>query len=248
MDQQKTIISIKHLNKNYIDAVALRDICLDILSQKIIGIVGPNGAGKTTLFRIISTLLKPSTGSVKINQQDILVDPDGVRKTIGYLPEDASPYLSLTPSENLRFYLSFYSSVNTLNDQLIDEYLKKFNLYDLKHKKAGRLSKGMKQKLLFIRSVIHNPDIIILDEPFNGMDPVTRLLIKEFLREKKKEGKTILFSSHTLLEVENLCDQIIILNKEILLNENIDSIQRQYNKNIKSLEDVYLEILGNPWK
>ncbi|MBD3330282.1 ATP-binding cassette domain-containing protein [Candidatus Peregrinibacteria bacterium] len=244
MDSQNTVISIKHLYKTYTDTVALRDICLNIASQKISGIVGPNGAGKTTLIRIISTLLKPSKGSVKINQQDILIDPNETRKIIGYLPEDASPYLSLTPLENLRFYSSFYPSVNISNDQLIAEYLKKFDLHDLKHKKAGKLSKGMKQKLLFIRSIIHNPDIIILDEPFNGMDPTIRLSIKKFLREKKNEGKTILFSSHNLLEVENLCDQIIILNKEILLNENINSIQRRYNKNIKSLEDLYLEILG----
>lgn len=244
MDPQKTIINIKHLHKNYNDMVALRDICLDISSQKIIGIIGPNGAGKTTLFRIITTLLKPSKGSVKINQRNILVDPDGIRKIIGYLPEDASPYLYLTPLENLRFYSSFYPFVNISNDQVIADYLKKFDLYDVKHKKTGKLSKGMKQKLLFIRSVIHNPDIIILDEPFNGMDPGTRLTIKKFLRKKKEEGKTILFSSHTLLEIENLCDHIIILNKEILLNENIDSIQNQYNINVKSLEDVYLKILG----
>jgi ABC-2 type transport system ATP-binding protein len=206
-----SIIKIEGLSKHYGELRALQDLTMEIEEGAVVGFIGPNGAGKTTTMRILTTLLKPSGGQAWIAGHSVSDDPQGVRQVIGYMPDFFGVYDDMKVWEYLDFFAACYKIPQPTRRSLIDDLL---TLVDLNHKKdvfVDSLSRGMKQRLCLARTIAHDPQILILDEPASGLDPRARIEMRELLRELKKMGKTIFFSSHILTEVADVCSSIAIL-------------------------------------
>ena len=206
-----TIIEIQGLTKKYGDLTALSDLTLDIQEGEVFGFVGPNGAGKTTTMRILTTLLKPSSGKAWVAGESVIDNPRAVRRNIGYMPDFFGVYDDMKVWEYLDFFAACYDVPPTTRLGMVDDLLA---LVDLGHKKEAfvdSLSRGMKQRLCLARTLAHDPQVLILDEPASGLDPRARIEMRELLRELKTMGKTIFFSSHILSEVADICTSIAIL-------------------------------------
>lgn len=237
------MLKIENLTKSYGKFKAVNHLSLEIKEGEIFGFVGPNGAGKTTTMKMIATLLKPDSGEIYLDGVDLSKDLKGIRERIGYMPDFFGVYDNLKAIEYLEFYgdvagLSKDEIKNTIDDLLA--------LVDLTHKREAyvdSLSRGMKQRLCLARSLIHNPKLLILDEPASGMDPRARVQMKEILKELKRMGKTILISSHILSELAELCDSIgIIENGEIVQIGPVNKIMRKASNSnlikIRVLENI----------
>ncbi len=223
-----TIIEIQGLTKQYGDLTALNDLTINIEEGAVFGFVGPNGAGKTTTMRIITTLLKPTSGKAWVAGHSIFDDPRGVRRAIGYMPDFFGVYDDMKVWEYLDFFAACYDVPNASRNGMIDDLLA---LVDLGHKREDyveSLSRGMKQRLCLARTLAHDPQILILDEPASGLDPRARIEIRELLHELKSMGKTIFFSSHILSEVADICTSIAILEAgNLVAHGNIDEMMRE---------------------
>jgi ABC-2 type transport system ATP-binding protein len=236
------MIEILHLSKSYGDVAAVADLSLRIETGEIFALLGPNGAGKSTTVKIITGLIKPSTGVVRISGFDVAEQPLEVKSRIGYVPENALLYESLTADEYLDLIGELRHMEKTRMHSRRDELFALFNLSKEDRKKLlVEFSKGMKQKVLLIAALAHNPEVLILDEPLSGLDASAALIFKEVLRRYAHEGnKTIFFSSHVLDVVEKLCDRIAIINKgqlvaigtpqELLAESGEPSLERAFNK------------------
>ena len=204
------MLQIKNITKQYTNQLALDNVSFNIPPKEIFGLLGPNGAGKTTLLRIINQILPTDKGSVMIGDEKL--QPKHIRK-IGYLPEERGLYKKM-PVEGQLLYLSQLRGLSHAEaKKQADYWLKKLFISDLRNKKLEQLSKGMQQKVQFIAAVIHKPELIILDEPFTGFDPVTAELIKENILELNQNGATIILSTHRMESVEKLCNSIVLINK-----------------------------------
>ncbi len=206
-----TIIEIQGLTKKYGTLTALDDLNLSIEEGGVFGFIGPNGAGKTTTMRILTTLLKPTSGKAWVAGCSVLDDPRGVRRAIGYMPDFFGVYEDMKVWEYLDFFAACYDIPQSTRTGMIDDLLA---LVDLGHKKEAfveTLSRGMKQRLCLARTLTHDPQVLILDEPASGLDPRARIEMRELLRELKNMGKTIFFSSHILSEVADICTSIGIV-------------------------------------
>ena len=205
------IIETQGLTKNYGDLTALNELTLQIEEGSVFGFIGPNGAGKTTTMRILTTLLKPTSGKAWVAGHSVADDPRGVRRAIGYMPDFFGVYEDMKVWEYLDFFAACYEVPPQDRLGMVDDLLA---LVDLHHKKEAfveSLSRGMKQRLCLARTLAHDPQILILDEPASGLDPRARIEIRELLRELKQMGKTIFFSSHILSEVADICTSIGII-------------------------------------
>lgn len=228
------MLKIENLTRNYGDFIALDNISLQIDEGNICGFVGPNGAGKTTIFRIVASLLRATSGKVYIEGIDIEKNPELVRGMVGYMPDFFGVYEDLKVSE----YLDFYAELNQVSrkdiDEKIDDLLDLVGLSDKKYFYVDSLSRGMKQRLCLARALMHDPKLLILDEPASGMDPRARVHMKNILKELKKRGKTVIISSHILPEISEICDRIIILEKgKIVIEDTVDNIMNNnLNDNI----------------
>lgn len=223
------MITIKNLVKNFNGFRALKGINLEIPSGTIYGFLGPNGAGKTTTIRIIMDIYKPDDGDVLI---DGLPPGDKVQHKIGYLPEERGLYRKMKVFDQLLFFAELKKVKPTEAKKKILDYLEKFELAPWKDKKVETLSKGMQQKVQFIGCILHNPDILILDEPFTGLDPLNQLILKEEISNMQKEGKTIIFSTHILLQAEQIIEKLMLINKgEIVLEGNLKDIKEKFSEN-----------------
>lgn len=201
------MLEVQNLSKSYQDKVALDQINFVIPQGSIYGLLGPNGAGKTTLIRIINRIIQADTGKVLFDGE-VLSQKHLSR--IGYLPEERGLYKKMKVKEQLKYFASLRNYENARRD--IDEWLEKFSLTEWANKKVEELSKGMQQKVQFINAVLHQPDFIILDEPFSGFDPVNVALVIEEIRRLNANGSTILYSTHRMESVEELCDDIMMIN------------------------------------
>lgn len=233
------MIFLEKVSKQFDEIAALRNVDLTIAENTIFGLLGPNGAGKTTLIRIITSIFAPDNGKFFYNGK--LVNND-FKPSIGYLPEERGLYKKMKVGEQL-LYLAQLKGLSLSEAKLNLQYwLEKLSLTDREFQKVEQLSKGLQQKVQFIATVIHNPDIIILDEPFTGFDPINAQMIKNEIVELQKKGKTIIISSHRMESVEELCDEIALLNKgEIILSGKIADIKKSYSKNsflIKGIGEV----------
>ncbi len=230
------ILYTKNISKSYGDFWALKDINIEVPKQSIFGLLGPNGAGKTTLIRIITQIIFADTGKVHFDGREI--NEEDVRK-MGYLPEERGLYKKMKVGEHL-IYLARLKGLSR-NDALtkIKYWLNKFQITDWTDKKIEDLSKGMQQKIQFIATIIHDPSLIILDEPFSGFDPINVNIIKDEILKLKNKGATIIFSTHRMESVEELCDHIALINKSnVILYGSKQDIKQNHRSNTYTVDYI----------
>ncbi len=206
------MIEASHLSKQYGDVTVLHDVSFTCDEGQILGIIGHNGAGKTTLLKTLAGLIVPTTGSLTIGDVDVLADPMRIRNQIGYLPEESRLYETMLVPDYLRFFGEIYGLDAATIEARADILLSQLSLHH-DGKRIGNLSKGMKRKVAVARSLIHNPSILIYDEPGSGLDPMTSRFIIEYLKGLREQGKTIILSAHNLNQVEEICDVVMILRR-----------------------------------
>lgn len=207
----------RELNTTDNKAIAVNDISFTCEPGKVFSLLGPNGAGKTTTLRMISTIFKPTSGSIKIAGIDAIAQPQEARKKIGFLTGSTGLYARLTPNEMIDYFGALYGVEKSILKQRKE---KLFDLLDMNHfagKRIGKLSTGMKQKVSICRTMIHDPEVVVFDEPTSGLDVITAENIIKLIRDCKSEGKTVIFSSHIMSEVDLLCDDLAIVHQGSLL-------------------------------
>jgi len=220
------IIGLDHITKSYDNHVAVDDLSLQVPKGSIYGFIGPNGSGKTTTIRMIMNILYPDSGTIRIHNKEHI---GSQLDNIGYLPEERGLYRKMKVKELVRFYAELKHVLNPVKEA--DFWLEKFELAKWAGKKVETLSKGMSQKLQFIITIINRPEIIILDEPFSGLDPVNAEIIKEVILDLRKEGATVLFSTHDMAVAEKMCDFIFMIYKgRKVLDGTLESIQKKYGQ------------------
>jgi ABC-2 type transport system ATP-binding protein len=227
-------LEVSNISKRFGNFFAVKDLTFEISEGSIYGLLGPNGAGKTTTLRMVMNIIMPDSGEIKVLGQKM---DERMKARIGYLPEDRGLYPKMKVGEILLFLAEIKGVRGERAKKKIDLWLDRFSLSEWKQKKVEELSKGMQQKIQFIVTVIHEPEIIILDEPFGGLDPVNTKLIKDIMMEMEKKGHTIIFSTHRMEQVEMICDKICLINKaEKVLEGGLADIKKEYGKNTVILD------------
>ena len=222
------MLQITNLTKQFKKIKAVDNVSLEVQKGDIYGFLGPNGAGKTTSIRMIMGIIKPDIGFIKLNGSDINTIN---RKKLGYLPEDRGLYQKQNLSEILYYFGCLKGLDKKDSKNRANLWLERFYLDDQKGRKIEELSKGNQQKIQFIIALLHDPQLIILDEPFTGLDPVNQILLKEVIKEKQEEGKTIIFSTHQMEQVERLCNSICLINNgHILLEGSLSEIRKLHSE------------------
>ncbi|TET75552.1 MAG: ATP-binding cassette domain-containing protein [Candidatus Aminicenantes bacterium] len=227
-------LEIENISKRFGDFYAVKNLSFNIPEASIYGLLGPNGAGKTTTIRMVMNIIIPDEGAIKIlgGKMD-----EEMKQRVGYLPEDRGLYPKMKVGEILLFLADLKGLKRQEARKRIDFWLERFDLADWKQKKVEELSRGMQQKLQFIATVIHQPEIIILDEPFAGLDPINTKLLKDIMLEMREKGGTIIFSTHRMEQIEMICNNICLINKaERVLEGNLNQIKKQYGKNTVVLD------------
>jgi ABC-2 type transport system ATP-binding protein len=222
-------IRVRHLWHRFGRLDVLRDVAFDVYPGEIFGFIGPNGAGKTTTIRIMATLLEPMAGKVEIDGWDVSIDPEAVRKVIGYMPDHAGVYERVTVREYLEFFADAYR-VPTAGTTyaVVDAVMELTDLAKLRDKLVATMSKGMKQRLQLARTLLHDPKVLILDEPASDLDPRARIEIRDLLVELRAMGKTIFLSSHILTELADVCTSVAILEQgRLVVSGPISEIARR---------------------
>jgi ABC-2 type transport system ATP-binding protein len=243
MNTTGSVILTQHLSKTYKSKV-LNDINLAIQAGEIIGYIGPNGAGKSTTIKILTGIIPDFEGEATVLGIDVRKDAVEVKKRIGYIPENAALYETLTPLEYLYFIGQLYGMEHRYLEKKGKELLNVFELGNYMDSRMTTFSKGMRQKVLLIAGMIHNPSILFLDEPLSGLDANAVILVKEILTQLKRSGKTIFYSSHIMDVVEKISDRIIIINKgEMIANGTFEELNAQARTG--SLENLFTELTGN---
>lgn len=228
------ILEVKNVSKKYADHVALDDVSLQIPTGDIFGLLGPNGAGKTSLIRIINQITGPDSGEVLFNGQKL--SPNHIEK-IGYLPEERGLYKKMAVGEQALYLCQLKGLSKSDSLKRLKYWFEKFEIQTWWDKKIEELSKGMQQKVQFIISVMHEPELLILDEPFSGFDPVNANMLKNEILELRKKGMTIVFSTHNMDSVEQLCDRVVLINKaKKILDGSVTDIRNEYRTNTYNLE------------
>ena len=237
-------VEANSLTKQFGQIKALDNITFNIKSGEIYGLIGPNGAGKTTTLRIICTLIKPTTGTIKIFNQDAIKQPEKTREIISYLPEEAGAYPNLTGLEYLEFMAKLQSKPNTNIKDTINEAVQICGLGNRLKDKAKTYSKGMKRRLLVARALMTQPKLAVLDEPASGLDVLHAYHIREIVKRYVKEhGLTVLLSSHNMLEVEYLCNRVALVNKgKIVVEGEPKELKTRFNS--ENLEEVFAKVVG----
>ncbi|MFC2159051.1 ABC transporter ATP-binding protein [Acidobacteriota bacterium] len=245
MSTNDPIIVIQELKKSYDgENWVLKGIDLEIYAGQIIGYIGPNGAGKTTTVKILIGMMPEFKGTVQVLGMDMSQIPIEVKKRIGYVPETAAMYDTLTPYEYLHFLGQIYEIDEKEVNKRMDEMLALFGLGEHRNSRMNSFSKGMKQKVLIIASMIHDPDILFMDEPLTGLDANTSLVIKEILSQLAARGKTIFYCSHVMDVVERICDRIIIIDKgSVIADGSFDELQSMSKG--ESLERIFTKLTGS---
>lgn len=207
----------KELNTKESIATAVDGISFNCKPGRIFSLLGPNGAGKTTTLRMISTIFKPSSGSIKIAGIDSISNPTEARNKIGFLTGSTGLYARLTPNELIKYFADLYGISNTDFKERKEHLYTLLDMHDFQEKRIGKLSTGMKQKVSICRTMIHDPEVVVFDEPTSGLDVITAENIIQLIRDCKTQGKTVIFSSHIMSEVDLLCDDMAIIHKGKML-------------------------------
>jgi len=223
------IIEASHIVKNFSGMCAVNDVSFSIDKGEIFGLLGPNGAGKTTCIRILLDIFKPDSGEVRILGGPMT---EIKKNNIGYLPEERGLYQDIQLERCLTYLATLKGLSSTTARKRVLEYLERFNLLDYRYKKLKELSKGMQQKAQLIVTLVHEPEVIIIDEPFSSLDPVNTQMVKDLLIEERQRGKVILMCTHQMHQVEELCDRIILINQgKTLLYGKLEDIRHTFTTN-----------------
>lgn len=230
-------ITVKNITKTFGQQKALDKVSFSIKKGEIVGFLGPNGAGKSTMMRILTTYYKADSGEAEVNGFDVLKSERSVQESIGYLPEHNPLYLEMYVKE----YLAFNADVHKVPKSRINEVIEQTGLTPEAHKKIGQLSKGYRQRVGFATALLHDPDVLILDEPTTGLDPNQLVEIRKLIREIGKE-KTILLSTHIMKEVEAVCDRVIIINKgQLVADKKLEDLRESEEQIIEVEFDYRVE-------
>ena len=219
------MITAENLTRKFKDITAVENISFDINESEIFGFLGPNGAGKTTTIRMLSTLISPDSGKITIDNKDSKIHGEYIRTITGLLTESPGMYEKISAYDNLKYYSSFYNIPDHKINNNIEKYLKMFDLWDRKDDIAGTYSKGMKQKLALSRALIHEPKILLLDEPTAGLDPESAHMVRNFIDSLKKEKTTVFLCTHNLEEASNLSDRVCIIKKKVIRIATLSELQ-----------------------
>ena len=236
------ILSVKNLTKEFKNFKAVDGVSFDVEEGEIFGLLGPNGAGKTTIIRIIATVLAPSAGTAEVLGFDIIKDAEEVRKNIGVLTTDIGVYERFSGRENLRYFGELYGLSKEVLEKRINELSNLLEMRDFIDRRAGKYSTGMKQKLAIARSVIHDPKILIFDEPTAGLDVLASQTVLNFMRQSKKPGGCVIISTHQMHDAEKLCDRVVIIHKgKVIANDAVEALKNKTGSSY--LEDVFLKLV-----
>ena len=230
-------ISVQHISKFYGNQKALNNVSFTIQKGEIVGFLGPNGAGKSTMMKILTTYINSSEGNALVNEYDVATNQKKVQKSVGYLPEHNPLYLDMYVKE----YLAFNANIYKVSKSRIDEVVNLTGLTPEAHKKISQLSKGYRQRVGLANALLHNPDVLILDEPTTGLDPNQLVEIRQLIKNVGKE-KTIFLSTHIMQEVEAICDRVIIINKgELVLDSPLAELKNNQEQQIEVEFDYRIE-------
>ncbi len=244
MEEKETILKVENLSKKYHekDDYAIENITFSCYAQEIVGIIGQNGAGKSTIIKSITGIHPFNEGSIEICGYDIVKDMLNAKQNIGYASDDHAVFEKMTGLEYLNFLADIYGVDTATRKARIDEFQTYLNLGDAIKKQISSYSHGMHQKISIMGALIHQPELLVLDEPLTGLDPQTVEAVKNFLVSHKEKGKTVLFSSHNLNIVEQICDRYIVINHGKLIEENTIASFKEVNPN-QSLESYFLKLV-----
>jgi len=236
MSENNTTLRVANVSKHYGEFTAVNDLSFDVKAGRVFGFLGPNGAGKTTTIRMIVGITAPDEGAIELFGERVSNES---QNRIGYLPEERGLYKKMKVQDQLRYFAALKNVSQKEADQRIDFWLERMKLAEWKTKKTSDLSKGMSQKIQFISTVLHNPDLLILDEPFSGLDPVNVEFLIEVVAELKAQHKTIIFSTHLMETAERLCDDIILINKSRkVIGGTLREVKGSFSKNLIALRCV----------
>jgi ABC-2 type transport system ATP-binding protein len=237
-------LSVESLRKEYGPTIALQGVSFSVSPGEVFGLIGPNGSGKTTTLRVISTLIRPTSGTAKVFGVDVNGDQQAVRRLISYLPEESGVYTNLTGYDYLRFIGSLYAEDDSL-DAVISRGAEISGLGDRLREKSGGYSNGMKRRLLIARVMMLEPKLAVLDEPTSGLDVVHATHVRRTIRDYARDhGVTVLLSSHNMLEVDYICDRLVLMNKgRILTSGTPAEIKRSAGS--ANLEDAFMKVIAN---
>lgn len=230
MNMNNTSIAVSSLAKSFGQAQAVRDVSFEVHRGEIFGLLGPNGAGKTTCIRMILDIYKPDKGTINVLGSGPM--NEAKKERIGYLPEERGLYKDMKVEEVVLYLAELKGLRRDTAKKRADEYFERMGLAGDKRKKVSEFSKGMQQKVQIITTLIHQPELIIIDEPFSGLDPVNTRMVQDMLLEEHRKGTTIVMCTHQMYQVEEMCDRIVLINKgESVLYGGVDDIRRQYADN-----------------
>ncbi|MDQ1088788.1 MULTISPECIES: ABC transporter ATP-binding protein [unclassified Siphonobacter] len=240
-----SIISIQQLSNTYPGGQqVLKGINLEVKAGEIIGYIGPNGAGKSTTIKILLGMISHFSGEVQVLGRNIRTDALDIKRSVGYVPENAALYEVLTPLEYLTFIGRLYGMDDAVIERKAEDLLQLVGLSSQMNQRMNTFSKGMKQKVLLISGLIHNPEIIFLDEPLSGLDANAVILVKEILAQLRSAGKTIFYSSHIMDVVEKISDRIVIINQgQVIANGTFEELKEQAHSG--SLERIFQGLTGD---
>ncbi|EJO5346757.1 ATP-binding cassette domain-containing protein [Clostridium botulinum] len=238
------MIEVKNLTKRFKKSVtAVDSISFKSNDGEILGLLGENGAGKTTTLRMLATMLKITDGEAKVNGHNVSKEPEKVRGEIGILfGGEVGLYDRLTARENIKYFAELNGMSKEEINKSIEELAKSLDMTEYLDRRVGKFSRGMKQKVAIARSIVHNPSVVLFDEPTIGLDVTSAKIVQDFILKCKSDGRTIIFSSHTIPEVEKLCDRIVIIHKGRIVEEGkLKELEEKYNKNI---EEIFISLIA----
>ena len=236
------MIQVQHFTKKFGEKTVVRDISFTARDGAITGFIGHNGAGKSTTIKAITGVIRPTEGTILINGVDIVKDPLKAKRQFGYVSDSPDHFMRLTGLEYLHFMADIYDAPTDGRAEFIESYAKRFGIYDALNSSILSYSHGMRQKIMIMGALIHDPSVWILDEPMTGLDPQSAFELKQMMREHVEKGNSVFFSTHVLEVAEKLCDEICIIKGGVLLyNGTLDDLRATHKSNA-SLENIFLEL------
>ncbi|MBW9172646.1 ATP-binding cassette domain-containing protein [Clostridium estertheticum] len=238
------MLEVKNLTKKFKSFTAVNGVSFVVNGGEILGLIGENGAGKTTIMRMLATMLKVTAGEGKIAGHDLVKEPESIRGEIGILfGGEVGLYDRLTARENIMYFAQLNGMSEGDAKKSIEELIRELEMSEFIDKRVGKFSRGMKQKVAIARSIVHKPSVMLFDEPSTGLDVSATRLIQDFIFKCKSEGKAIVFSSHSMTEIEKLCDRVVIIHKgKVVEHGTISALKAKYKN--EDMEEVFVNLIG----